>query len=230
MAAERIDSLTGLRFFAAFGILVHHFGSSLACGSPRLEVFLESLSSCVSFFFVLSGFILVHSYQATTRRLEWRAFMAARIARIYPLYLLALLVMSVPFLKYPVELPDWKPWEALPAYLASLFAVQSWIPRYSMLLNSPGWSLSAEMFFYAVFPIVAWRWRSFLFGRPLAAMSLFWVVSCLLGLILEATGIGDRSVSDSGAKFAGFHPLVRLPEFLMGMSLAALHSRRLVSG
>lgn len=225
MPAERIDSLTGLRFFAAFGILLHHFAPTAVKDSPTLLGFLESLSSCVSFFFVLSGFILVHSYQAITRKVGWKQFMIARVARVYPLYLLALIIMAFPFLKYPTPFADWQTKESILALASSVFALQAWIPRYSNLINGPGWSLSAEFFFYALFPIVAWRWRGLLFGRPVLGMMIFWLIGCIVGIFLELAVSGDRSLTDYGSKFAGFNPLVRLPEFLMGMGLGALRSR-----
>lgn len=151
--------------------------------------------------------------------------MVARVARVYPLYLLALIIMTVPFLKYPTPFADWQAKETILSFASSLFAIQAWIPRYSNLINAPGWSLSAEFFFYALFPIVAWRWRGLLFNRPILGMFVFWLIGCIVGVSLELTIVGDRSLTDYGAKFAGFNPLVRLPEFLMGMGLGALRSR-----
>jgi len=217
---DRIESLTGLRFLVAFGILLHHFGTDLAHGSPRILGLLESLSSCVSFFFVLSGFILVHAYKATSRPVPWRSFFVARMARVYPLYLVALAVMSIPFFKYPA--PTVHAWEKGPALVASVLAAQAWIPRYANLLNGPGWSLSTEIFFYAMFPLLVLKAGRILFGRPVLSFAGCWILGVAIGLVLEATVLGDRSIFDDGARFAGFFPLVRLPEFLMGMSLGAI--------
>lgn len=226
MAGARIDSLTGVRFLVAFGILIHHFGEDLGRKAEHVARFLESLSSCVSFFFVLSGFILVHASEATLRVPTWRKFMVSRLARVYPLYLLGLAVMLVPFLKYDGPYPDWQWWETPVSVVLSLLGIQSWVPRYSSLINGPGWSLSVEIFFYASFPLVVAWGRGLLFRRPLTAMATLWILATCLGLWLEASVLGDRSVLDQGAKFAGFHPLVRFPEFLMGMSLGALHATR----
>lgn len=226
MAGERIDSLTGVRFLVAFGILLHHFGEELGRSAEWIARFLESLSSCVSFFFVLSGFILVHSSDATRRVPSWRKFMLSRLARVYPLYLLGLAVMLVPFLKYDGPYPDWAWWETPTSIVLSTLGVQAWVPRYSSLINGPGWSLSAEIFFYASFPVVVAWGRGLLFRRPTLAIAALWVLATGSGLWLEVSILGDRSVLDDGAKFAGFHPLVRFPEFLMGMALGALHANR----
>lgn len=226
MAGSRIDSLTGVRFLVAFGILIHHFGEDLGRRAEWVARFLESLSSCVSFFFVLSGFILVHSSDATRRTPAWRSFMVSRLARVYPLYLLGLTVMLVPFLKYDTPYPDWEWWETPASLCLSLLGMQAWVPRYSSLINGPGWSLSAEIFFYASFPLVVAWGRGLLFRRPVAAIAVLWVLATASGFWLEAAILGDRSVLDSGAKFAGFHPVVRFPEFLMGMALGALNAKR----
>ncbi len=39
--------------------------------------------------------------------------------------------------------------------IASLLLVQAWIPCSARVLNQPGWSLSAEVFFYLRLPFIA---------------------------------------------------------------------------
>lgn len=222
----RLEALTGLRFLAAFGILLHHFGAAL----PQLagcRTFLESLSSSVSFFFVLSGFILVHAYRATERPVVWKTFIVARLARVYPLYLLAALMLAPPLIRWGAAYPDWRPWESFAVLGATVAGVQAWIPRYANLLNPPGWSLSAELFFYALFPLLARHLGGFLFRRPLLSLGVCWAGGIAVGLGIEATIAGQRDILDMGTQFGSFNPLVRLPEFLMGMSLGALHARGL---
>ena len=217
----RIEGLTGLRFLAAFGILFHHFGGEIF--GTHAKVFLSSLSSCVSFFFVLSGFILVYAYQSTTRQVQARRFYVARFARVYPTYLLGMLILVPPLLRHGAPYPDWSSWENIPLIGSSLLALQAWIPRYANLLNPPSWSLSAEAFFYLGFPLFANHFRGLLFRRPLVAIATLWVVGTAFALLLEAALTGSRDIADMGTQFASFSPLVRLPEFLMGMSLGALH-------
>lgn len=222
----RLEALTGLRFLAAFGILLHHFGADLPALSG-CRTFLESLSSSVSFFFVLSGFILVHAYRATERPVVWKTFVVARLARVYPLYLLAALMLAPPLIRWGAAYPDWRPWESFAVLGATIAGVQAWIPRYANLLNPPGWSLSAELFFYALFPLLARHLGGFLFRRPLLALGVCWAGGIIVGLGIESTLAGERDLLDMGTQFGSFNPLVRLPEFLMGMSLGALHARGL---
>lgn len=222
---SRIEGLTGLRFFAALGILFHHFGADLVGNAAAPLAFLQSLSSCVSFFFVLSGFILVHAYNAIEEPVRYRPFYVARIARVYPLYLLGMLVLAYPLARYGATYPDWKDWEILPVIGTNVLAIQAWIPRYANILNPPSWSLSAEAFFYLVFPFVANRFGRPLFTKPIASIVVLWAASVVAGLALEMSIAGSRDIMDMGTQFASFSPLVRVPEFLMGMALAGWYSR-----
>src|ERR1035437_50635 len=87
-----LDQLTSLRFFAASAIVFHHFGE-LAFPDPRVVAVFSVLSSGVSFFFVLSGFVLVYAYATNSGVRSLRSFYQARLARLYPVYLLGLFLM-----------------------------------------------------------------------------------------------------------------------------------------
>jgi hypothetical protein len=124
----------------------------------------------VTFFFVLSGFILTYRYGdwfegGVTESRYW-LFQRFRFARIYPVYVLGLLLDT------PWHLAERSQAGQLgavgPTYWASwlinLFGLQAWVPSvpFSMFWNTPAWSVAAEFFFYATFPFVcAWlgRWR-----------------------------------------------------------------------
>ena len=88
-----IPSLTGLRIFAALVVYLSHVGVGPGA-PPALSRFADSGYMGVTLFFVLSGFVLTHRYQAElgspTARNLW-GYCRARFARIYPLYLLVLL-------------------------------------------------------------------------------------------------------------------------------------------
>lgn len=84
----RLDSLTGLRWWAAFGVFLHHM-TNLAPLPVHAALALGNYG--VMFFFVLSGFVLTWSAQAvSTSTFYWRRF-----ARIYPAHLVAL-ALAVP--------------------------------------------------------------------------------------------------------------------------------------
>src|SRR5262249_8921155 len=99
-AENRLEALTGLRFLAAAHVLFFHAGLVQLPGVP---VWVRNLAGhadlSVSLFFVLSGFILTYNYFDPVRgcRVGDRQFWAARIARVYPVYLLGLL-LAIPLL------------------------------------------------------------------------------------------------------------------------------------
>src|SRR4051812_18742819 len=111
--------LTSLRFFAATNVVVFHFFF------PAPTDFLRSLFSAglqsVTFFFVLSGFILAYVYSGDTAAAESpkspRAFWAARAGRILPAYVLGL-ALGLPLLAYGVLVSKITPTEVFVPSLA----------------------------------------------------------------------------------------------------------------
>lgn len=151
-----LPALTGIRFLAAMQVVFFHFGSSFALrhNFPHpLGNFLANGWIAVSLFFILSGFILSYTY---TGQIEApggkRRFWAARFARIYPVYVMSLILM-IPFQS------------SLPIGVAStvVLMVQAWNPTHPELLyawNLTAWTLSIEAFFYLVFPFCCFALRS----------------------------------------------------------------------
>ena len=102
----RIEQLTGLRFVAAFVVLVSHFHS--LASTSGLFFFSMLGNHGVTLFFVLSGFVLTHRYggERITRisahgsiypALDWRKYAFARFARVAPAYWLSLLVAALAY-------------------------------------------------------------------------------------------------------------------------------------
>src|SRR5512133_3297128 len=81
---SRLDSLTGLRFLAALLVFAYHAGS---VGTLTGNGITAPGRSGVSFFFILSGFLLTWTARPDDTR---RAFYQRRVARIVPSYLVAL--------------------------------------------------------------------------------------------------------------------------------------------
>jgi peptidoglycan/LPS O-acetylase OafA/YrhL len=190
----------------------------------------------VQFFFVLSGFILAYTYFDLTRERD-RGFFAARAARIYPLYLLGMLLMvpSAVLTVFKIDDGGMDPRLnlAIQAILC-LSLVQAWFPRWALAGNGPGWSLSVEAFFYACFPPLIRSLRHWttpvLVVVCLAAVVVQQVV-CGVGWTWSGLALGGMQDVPFGSDEAWwadlwrFNPLLHLPEFITGMIACVLLKR-----
>src|SRR5579864_4365882 len=90
----QMGALTTVRFFAAFHVLLFHTWAlnGLTRAPGWLQTFASAGFTGVTFFFVLSGFIFVYTY--ADKPINLKKFWRARLARIYPVYLLGLLLTA----------------------------------------------------------------------------------------------------------------------------------------
>jgi peptidoglycan/LPS O-acetylase OafA/YrhL len=88
----RLNALTGLRTFAAINIVLFHFSNPNWFG--WLAPVVNAGFASVSFFILLSGFVLAYNYAGRAREGELvkSRFWEARFTRLYPVYLLSLLL------------------------------------------------------------------------------------------------------------------------------------------
>lgn len=224
---RNIESLTGLRFIAAFLIVILH--SYQGFNIPDVRGLLN-LGAGVNFFFVLSGFVIAHRYHALSRA-ELPGYMVSRIARIYPVHLLSLLMyaafaMSVFPFQYDIA---WHQ-KAL-VLLSNLTLTQSHIPapEYYFSINAVSWSLSCELFFYSAAAVLFVNkldlrkaWLTFLAFLVIALLCL---VGAELSSISELGQEGKLNVTKVG--IVGTWPLSKAHEFFLGVLLQQLHQRHL---
>jgi peptidoglycan/LPS O-acetylase OafA/YrhL len=163
----------------------------------------------VSFFFVLSGFVLTWSRDPSLAKGK---FYRNRFARIYPLHFLTwLLAAGIIFWSGSMI--------SLPVAVSTLVLVQSWIPfeNFYFGMNGPSWSLSCEAFFYAVFPFLA---------PAIARRSNAWVAKSMVALfiIVAIFTLTAHLLLQNGPTIALLYvnPVYRLWEFLLGIGLARL--------
>ncbi len=180
-------------------------------------------------FFVLSGFILAYTYFAKSIRL--RDFWSARFARVYPIFFLGLLLVAPGILaKVALHLDSSR--ELLNG-IAALFLLQAWFPSAVLSWNAPGWSLSVEAFFYLLFPLLLLKIRPWSRRRLFITMFAMWGAAlvvpavCILCNVEDFRGVLATDVpSGYVCNFVKFNPLLRLPEFVIGMLLGALFLSR----
>lgn len=159
MTSPRLEQLTGLRFCAASGVVLCHYAGVL--GWPRALGFItDFFGSFVALFFVLSGFVLTHTYGD---RLDGQSapgtmgsYLVARVARVIPVYWLCLFGMLGLYMVGGFDLSQGGPQDyegKTSSFLLNFLALQAWFPDFSIqqYWNAPGWSISAESFSTCVF-------------------------------------------------------------------------------
>jgi peptidoglycan/LPS O-acetylase OafA/YrhL len=213
-----LHALTGIRFFAAIWVVAFHFGAAFTARAHMphpVTVFLEHGNLGVALFFMLSGFILYYTYQDNLQSSrDLYKFFVARVSRLYPVYLLAILI-SVPLHK------------RLPTGVELLIfpMLQSWVPPVSSIGYSwivQAWTLSVEAFFYCCFPVFLLLFRR---KWPPSFLWFFAAVLFVLNVALRLPLI--HPLADS--TWLTSHvilPVLSLPEFLLGMVLGALFLRK----
>lgn len=204
----QIDSLTSLRFIAAACVITHHVAVVFLGVSPSNLSFAQA----VSFFFILSGFILTYVHPQLETKSETLYFWRARFARIYPAHVVGLFLACCLVPQCSNILPHMR------EFLANLFLVQSWIPtwNYFFSFNASSWSVSTEMFFYVVFPVLVYKLESTWKWKLAGSFGLVVALIAICGIFHIPT-IGMR-VSALSLIYA--FPLGRLFEFVLGMCCA----------
>ncbi len=204
-----IKPLTSLRF--VFALMV--FFSHCIMIDPHFgQFFYQEGFIGVSFFFVLSGFIIAYNYQdkLITKEKTKKQFWIARFARIYPLHILTLLLVAL-FGGYIFEdATDW-----LKHFIPNLFLLQAFIPfeSYYFSFNSPSWSLGCEQFFYLAFPFLVWVFSKRF--KLLCLTILFFIIIIPLGMYYS-----DPQIQKA---FWYVNPMARIADFLIGMFLYNLY-------
>jgi peptidoglycan/LPS O-acetylase OafA/YrhL len=211
----RLETLTSLRFFAAAMILVGHVHGVFESSNP-LAVHL-ALNQGVSFFFVLSGFILAYVYPGLERPGDAGRFIVARFARVWPAHIATFLLVLLLVPAAGRSTVDGTPWWITGLNLAML---QSWFPTWQSFLswNGVSWSISTEWFFYlcfiplvAVVPRLGWRCLPIALLLPVGLI----ILCNVLALSHEAWAPG---MTPHGLVY--IFPVARIAEFILGMWLA----------
>jgi peptidoglycan/LPS O-acetylase OafA/YrhL len=225
--ADFLPSLTPLRGLAALWVILYHFTWQYF---PQLnsEPFTEAIAKgylAVDLFFLLSGFVLTHVYLTSFAHKvtsdSYRAFIAARVARIYPLHVFVLalfLIAEVVFARGIPSIPLEGPLSLL-ALFANLTMMQG-LEAKQLSWNYPAWSVSVEFLAYLIFPLVLpLLWSSARYVRILVMVGL-------LAIIMWLAQATDYHLN----QWSGPLALLRcLPEFFLGSLAYALYRSGLLA-
>lgn len=221
---QRTTPLYITRFFAAYGVLLFHFLPKHYYSDASL---IGRLGEAVNYFFFISGFVMIVANKryvtgaASLDEFSRKDFWIKRTARIYPMYILALLLcVSFHYLvkRYDESIPYRFPLESI--------GIQRWI--YAGSINFPAWSVSCEFLFYFLFPfLLPWIIRT----RP---GKLFYIFSFFLLISLAVTYIWGKwvipySVNPKVLKMLNLsiynHPLFKFSVFLFGNLCGVIYLR-----
>lgn len=152
---DHFHSMDGLRGFAAVAVVcVHTQLVSNRITGHHGNFFPGQLA--VDFFFVLSGFVMSYSYLG--RPIDWKQFVLARVARVYPLHVATCLVLLVlalgsTFVGIPLNARFTSPQEIV----EEVFLLSA-LPGFSAdVWNGPTWSICIEWWgYFTLFPFLAW--------------------------------------------------------------------------
>jgi len=228
-----LSSLTGIRFIAAIFVFNAH-ANNLPGGPEVLDGVALAGHDWMTMFFILSGLILTWNYdEVLGKHLTphgLRVYFVARFARIYPLYLLVLLVVAFSTVQIPADavrlVQD-------PAFWSQVFAVQTWSGDLSFAygFNGPGWSVGVEFFLYALFPLLIVPFRA-IRSNPralviVAAVCIAITFALVIAAFLLGTAELPREDPNSAHRWLYRTPFTRIPDFVLGMSLGFLliHTR-----
>ena len=154
-----IRSLTGLRGYAALWVVLSHVSFTDSFSQPlaarlqwgRAEGVLRHEYLAVDLFFILSGFVLTHAHAREldlgVDRRTYTRFLLLRLARVYPLHLIALVLAASTSLVVRSYLEN-----TAGTFLLQLLLMASWGFAKGLSWNGPAWSLSSEWLAYLALP------------------------------------------------------------------------------
>ncbi|WP_051790364.1 acyltransferase family protein [Streptomyces sp. NRRL S-1022] len=223
----KLPSLTGLRFIAAALVFFFHATFSDPPMNPFADqsweegfrwLFSKAGWMGVSFFFVLSGFVLTWSARpGDTLSGFWRR----RLLKIFPNHVVMWAFAMVLFAGATTPVSAWLP---------NLLLIHSWFPQHGTFIsvNPPSWSLCSELLFYLLFPLLL---------RPVLRIKkrALWVwAAAMVAGMLAVQLVTDFLMPQHPPTPEGFgvslwefwfgynFPPVRMFEFVLGMILARL--------
>lgn len=206
-----VNSLTSFRFITALVVFLFHCNIhlDLDLGIKIFDKFFLHGAVFMTAFFVLSGFIMTHVYQNWDFSKQGNVFeyYVKRFAKIYPVYMMATLVFFISF----DEGYSNRQWGQI--MLNGLFLTQGFFPSmFNLGLNGATWSLSVEMFLYALFP--------FLLLVSGKSPKILWVALVLTGIVMLNVTLDNEAYTYA-------NPVMRLGDFMAGMGFYALKDKPL---
>lgn len=223
-SVNRIHELDGLRGLLALFVVCFHLSAPLPSWRDAMGQWAPFMLQgwyAVDVFFLISGFVMLHVYGNTfAERTSWRSFMVfmrARLARLYPVHIAALLVLLAGILPFILRKPELAAvdgrysWQAFAESLLMLHG--PWVAHRTW--NYPAWSISAEWHAYLIFPFLVPLLRKMTTSMALATVTL----AAIIPFTIYVQGLLPDQYPTNGLIV-----LARaIPLFIGGMGLHILH-------
>ena len=217
MQTRNLEGIQALRAFAALAVAYHHVANFLLpLEAPGLCIWTDMFdpvvgAAGVDVFFVISGFIMAYSTQGSGTAAG--SFLYRRATRIFPLYWFwSLIALALCFVAPWTGVVHGGPWELAKSFL--LYPTVNELNLLRPVILAQGWTLTFELFFYAVFAACLW-----LPSRNRAAVATGILLALqLLGYLLPGDGAELRVLREEA-----------LLEFCVGLWIAHALQQRGVS-
>lgn len=216
--AERqpISQLFFLRFLGAVIVVIHHYGTLLFAKDGFWFEFFDNGGFVLSFFFVLSGYVIGYNY-FEPNKFNTPSFLLRRSARLVPIYLIAFACTLITLMGILGTFP-----KGLSIILQGLM-LHAWVPSMVLDINYPSWSVSVELFFILLYPLIVRFLAGKSFKTLVLASLIVWVLSSLQHIAFE------RYVYDQNQKWTSelilYFPLWHINSFLIGLASAQAYKR-----
>lgn len=205
----KLEQLTFTRFIAAIMIVFHHYARGFfPFNTSPAHFIVENSNLGVSYFYLLSGFVLVIAY-GNKEKIIPAAFYTNRFARIFPLYLFSLLLILVSYIAAH-QMNNYL------GFALNVFVLQAWYPPEATKFNAQTWSIGVEFFFYFVFPfLVRYVYKKSKLRNVVMLSMVFWIITQILFNYLLQTGY-DKGLNTESHNLLYYFPPMHLSTFILG--------------
>ena len=224
---QRIEVVDLLRGLSCLGVLLYHVRVDLWIGWWRITSYPQEYSAfakamawlsiptpflgyAILLFFLISGFCIhFPNTEYNKAAPSWKTYFIRRFWRIYPTYLVAVIITSI--ISYYCHVnwgdPTWDTQKILRVATVS----QNYPPNNGQFLSNPSlWTIPLEIEFYALYPL---------------AFFFFTKFKSILLLLTVSLGISGLCVylASSSMQWLSFTAFFLWPSWLLGTWVASLH-------
>lgn len=171
-----IPALTGIRAISVYFIFFKHLNPFSQQTQPDLYLFVNQFYSFLTFFFVLSGFLIYYKYHeiSSLNKSKLYNYFINRLSRVFPI--LIILISITFFLGYYHGIYSGK--ESVKLYLINISLLKGFSSDYLLSGIGPSWSMSVEEMFYLLSPLI------FFFIKKVSSLVKFIILFYSLGVLI----------------------------------------------